>query len=382
MYLQTERNREIGSKTVQSIQTILKGYESDLKHDAVTVVDQKGHHYLDAGNPALGAISRTRAREEELGQKILEQLHWIKGVSVTVQLPLSPRSRRVPRAASGPGGHAPRPGRGTRPSPAVDGPQSPLEIDPEPGAGPTPAPVSVAPAAEPKPAGGGGQGTVWVKVPRNFYKRMIEKEPSLEVAAVMAHNEKDIRTAVELVVPRGEPWSVKIGSILDDTSEAGLLPSQVASPSRRPIPWWPLAGTAAAVAVTLMVAAYRAVVSRRPVPRRARGGPGPIPDRHRPGARARPVGAGPRAGPVQSRGRRRRPATLDRPGRARRMTRTEDRLAPPLAQAARSAGAGTLEDDPASESTPLRKAAILLVSLEGPWPRNCWPSSIGRPSRR
>ena len=76
------------------------GYEPDLKHDAVTVVDQKGRRYLDAGNPALGAISRTRAREEELGQKILEQLDWIKGVSVTVQLPLAPRPRRVPRAAS------------------------------------------------------------------------------------------------------------------------------------------------------------------------------------------------------------------------------------------------------------------------------------------
>ena len=77
--------------------------------------------------------------------------------------------------------------------------------------------------------------------------------------------------AVELVVPRGEPWSVKIGSVLDDTSAADPSPIQVASQARRPVPWWSLAGTAAAVAVTLMVAAYRAVVSRRPVLRRARG---------------------------------------------------------------------------------------------------------------
>jgi flagellar biosynthesis/type III secretory pathway M-ring protein FliF/YscJ len=54
VYLQTEGDREIGSKAVQSIQTILVGYESDLKHDAVTVVDQKGHHYLDAGDPRWG----------------------------------------------------------------------------------------------------------------------------------------------------------------------------------------------------------------------------------------------------------------------------------------------------------------------------------------
>ncbi len=48
------------------------------------------------------------------------------------------------------------------------------------------------------------------------------------------------------------------------------------------------------------------------------------------------------------------------------MTRTKTASPPPPAQAAGGAGAGTLEDDPASESTPLRKAAILLVSLEGP----------------
>jgi len=100
---------------------------------------------------------------------------------------------------------------------------------------------------------------------------MIEKEPALEVATVMARNEQWIRKAVALVVPRGEPWSVEIDSILDDTTAVGLLPSQIASPSRRSVPWWPLVGTAAAVAATLMVAAYRAVVSRRPMPRRARG---------------------------------------------------------------------------------------------------------------
>ena len=76
---------------------------------------------------------------------------------------------------------------------------------------------------------------------------------------------------MELVVPRGEPWTVKIDSILDDTSAADPMPIPVVSPARRPIPWWSLAGTAAAVAVMLMVAAYRAVVSRRPVLRRARG---------------------------------------------------------------------------------------------------------------
>ena len=45
------------------------------------------------------------------------------------------------------------------------------------------------------------------------------------------------------------------------------------------------------------------------------------------------------------------------------MTRTK--TAPPPSPAQAGAGTGTLDADPASESTPLRKAAILLVSLEG-----------------
>jgi hypothetical protein len=129
-----------------------------------------------------------------------------------------------------------------------------------------------------------------VKVPRTFYKRMMETEPLLEIATVMARNEQWIRKAVALVVPRGEPWTVEIDSILDDTTTAGPLPSRIASPSRRSISWWPLAGTAAAVAATLMVVAYRAVASRRPAPRRMHGT-----DRGR-----YPIGAVPGAGHAPS----------------------------------------------------------------------------------
>ncbi len=292
VYLQTERNREIGSKTVQSIQTILRGYEPDLKHDAVTVVDQKGRHYLDAGNPALVATSRTRAREEELGQNILEKLDWIKGVSVAVQLPLDPApvELHAPPPALVPTPPAPSSGEGLVPPHPLMTLNLPLELGPEPEAGPMHTPVPAVPAGGPRPAGGGGQGTVWVKVPRNFYKRMMEIEPSLEIATVMARNEQWIRTAVELVVPRTEPWTVKIDSILDDTSAVDPMPIQAVSQARRPVPWWSLAGTAVAVAVMLMVAAYRAVVSRRPVRRRARGT-----DRGR-----YPIGADPEAGHASS----------------------------------------------------------------------------------
>ena len=85
--LETEEDRQLPFRTVQSITTNLTGALPGLSAEAITVVDRRGHKYLDAGNPALSALSHSRAREEELSQEILEQLDWIKGVRVSVQLP-------------------------------------------------------------------------------------------------------------------------------------------------------------------------------------------------------------------------------------------------------------------------------------------------------
>ncbi len=283
VYLQTEQNRPIASLTVQSIQNTLVGAIPDLKHDAVTVVDERGHHYLYAGNPALGALSRTRAREEELGRKILDELHWIKGVSVTVQLLMHPAP--VESAATSPAPAVARPAPTEGPGPPI-GLNIPVELDPAPNVAET----SVAGSVASESAGGAEQGKIWVKVPRSFYKSTIQREPSIEVSKLWERNEKLIRTAIDLVVARGESWDVKIDSIPDDASSADPMPIQAASQSRRPVPWWSLAGTAAAVVVMLMVTAYRAVVSRRPVPRRARGT-----DRGR-----YPIDAAPESGHVSS----------------------------------------------------------------------------------
>ena len=101
--LETEGDRQLPFRTVQSITTILTGYEPGLTADAVTVLDRRGHKYLDAGNPTLSILSHNRAREEELSQEILEQLDWIKGVRVSVQLPETADGGK-PGAVAGPGG--------------------------------------------------------------------------------------------------------------------------------------------------------------------------------------------------------------------------------------------------------------------------------------
>ena len=57
--LETEGDRQLPYRTVQTLTTILTGSEPGLAADAVTVVDRRGHKYLDAGNPALSALSTT-----------------------------------------------------------------------------------------------------------------------------------------------------------------------------------------------------------------------------------------------------------------------------------------------------------------------------------
>ena len=107
--LETEGDRQLPFQTVQSITTILRGYVPGLAAEAVTVVDRRGYKYLDAGNPALSVLSHNRAREEELSQEILDQLDWIKGVRVSVQLPETTvtATRTYPRARSEPGTRSP-----------------------------------------------------------------------------------------------------------------------------------------------------------------------------------------------------------------------------------------------------------------------------------
>ena len=174
--------------------------EPELKHDAVTVCDEHGRRYLVAGDPKLVEISKTRAREEDLSQKILEQLDWVKGVGVTVQLIPAP-APPVSVSAAAPG-----------PSAAVEEPRSPdwqvvpnqpLELV-EPEIRLDPAPHAVMAAAPPKPTDEPVIARVWVKVPRSFYylKAFPNREPSPgELQPIVERTKELIKTAVAHASP-------------------------------------------------------------------------------------------------------------------------------------------------------------------------------------
>ncbi len=101
VYIETEGDRQLPFRIIESIPKFLVGCEPDLTNGSITVMDRRGHRYLDPGNPSLGDISRKRAYEEELSEQILEQLDYIKGVRVEVRVITSTSTAAEPARAPG-----------------------------------------------------------------------------------------------------------------------------------------------------------------------------------------------------------------------------------------------------------------------------------------
>jgi flagellar M-ring protein FliF len=255
VYIETEGDRQLPFRVIQSIPDLLVGCEPDLA-GSITVMDRRGHHYLDPGNPSLGDISRKRAREEELSEQILEQLDYIKGVRVEVRVFIPPALEpAAPRAAD-------KPSQSQTESfkPAV-GLNQPLKLEPEP-------PPSVA-VVRPE-AGKHEKGKILITVPRSFYfNAMIDKndhrEPSMEELQKLAlRTQEQIKTRVGLVVSESGSWEVAIDTIPDDVPLARPAVLNSAVDQRRKIVDWGILGAVGALVYVLVVVATRIQVTRRP----------------------------------------------------------------------------------------------------------------------
>jgi type III secretory pathway lipoprotein EscJ len=307
--LETEEDRQLPFRTIQSITRNLTGSVPGLAPEAITVVDRRGHVYLEAGNPALSALSDSRAREEQVSQEILEKLEWIKGVRVSVQLPgataADPElSTARPLKDLHRSDHKPEPTT-TKTSPPQAQPQPaplppaaainrPLTLDPEPAPAP-PSPALDAPSAISTTEVGSmsspgsrasaetiatsrdgpiEQGRVWVKVPRSYYLNASNlpghKEPSQEdLRRLVARTEEQIRTGIALIVPLSGPGAWK--TIIDMIPDEGPLnrPPIVSSPaeSRRVALDWGIAAAMGAIAAALVTLGSWALSGRRPAGR-------------------------------------------------------------------------------------------------------------------
>ncbi|MGO9465893.1 MAG: hypothetical protein ACLQVF_17265 [Isosphaeraceae bacterium] len=288
VYLETEGDRQLPFRSVQAIPAILRGFEPDLNLHAITVMDRRGHRYLDPSNPSLGDISRNRAREEELSEKILEKLDWIKGVRVLVQVSTphhvatttgragsSSTSANPPRPAdrsvSGDGNAAPGP---AAPAPAEGAPaivvNGPAFLEPEPVA---PKPIAAAPVSS-ESAGAAGEpghesGHVLVNVPRSFYyNALVNKadhlEPSPEEFQLMAaRTETGVKKTVELVLPEQGSWRVDVDTIPDELPlvRPALLPYP-AEARRKALDWGIVGAVGAAISILAAVGSWIQVARR------------------------------------------------------------------------------------------------------------------------
>jgi hypothetical protein len=230
VFLEAEGDRLLPATTVSAIEACLIGYEPELTTNAITVIDRRGHPYLEAGKPGQGNLSRTKAREESLKEDILEKLHWVSGVEVWVSLsPAAPsvsvsEKKAMVDASAGANDKAVSIITDTDPkSPAfvpifrINQPLSlPSDADAkvvatDPKTKPSPdSPARVediqqrpdsAPAEHVKES-----GRVVVRVPRSFILNAMirpdDREPTKEeLAAAEANVAKQIKSLIELVIP-------------------------------------------------------------------------------------------------------------------------------------------------------------------------------------
>jgi flagellar M-ring protein FliF len=302
VYLETEGDRQLPFGTVQAIANILRGYVRDLPVDSIRAMDRRGHKYLDPSDPALGDISRNRAREEELGEKILEKLDWIKGVRILVQVTTPHHDPSTtsgsgntststsgvstsPRSADH-GAASEKPAMDTMP----DNPGTSVEIFVNRPAGPDlkPAPPlarAPAPAVAQVPGKTGAatstagdstvepareSGHVLVNVPRSFYyNALVNKtnhlDPSAEELRFMAdRTELNVKNTLKVVLPEQGSWKVDVDTIPDELPL--LRPAVFSYPveSRRKALDWGIVGAVGA-AISIMAAVGSWVrVARRP----------------------------------------------------------------------------------------------------------------------
>ncbi len=257
VFVQSESGQPLPAETVAKIRHVLKTLAPTVEPNGVTLLDlTNGHEYLVAGQPDLEAESTVRVREEEIREKILNQVNFIEGVRVAVSLDESPAE---PRSVPTP--------------PAETAPEAPKANQP---IGELPPLSEVPPTPTPGPRGT-GKATVLVRVPRSYYLRLYrESHPGHEPSAddlrpYVVRIEESIRTAVEYVVPKGSLAQLKVDRI-DDLSPARPPAPPTEPETTRALPaWLPAAALTALVLAVLwggwMASRRPAIRPTRPVPR-------------------------------------------------------------------------------------------------------------------
>jgi flagellar motor switch protein FliG len=335
IHLRTRGGRRLGHHVVEGIELFLRGQIPDLKPEAITVADQAANTYLAAGDPAR----KQENQEKDWRDAITDGLRHIPDVGVSVLLeavavPAPPPDPPPPLIAE-----------------EVVRPNGSVVIEPD------PAPASPAPPPPPRT-----RANVWVRIPRSFYLRAFQaqspgRHPTPEdLKPMQSTTEKLVHDAVEAHIPRDLLGEVKIDNVQDDLANPRTLLIPPAPESGRTWPWLALSGAVVVPAALAGAAALVRIATRRPAARPSRSA-------WRPGYVADGPG-GPVPGPSEKVRELIRLNSTAAAGVLQRwigQAETQTPAEPSTAAAPAEPGGPDLED-----LGPLRKAAILVVSLEQP----------------
>ncbi len=244
--VETEKDTQLSSKTVQHIRHTLEGIQPGLESDGLTLQDlRSGADYSVAGRPDVEVLSKVKVREEELRDRIVEQI-GIDGARVLVRIDAVPSRSAKPEPAVEPG-------------PLVNQPISVVE------------PESV---EELEPL---GRTTILVRVPRSYYLRLFQAsnprhEPSADdLKPIVTRTQQMIETVVDAALPAGAECDLTIDRIDDLTPVKPTVPASDNELMRALVQaWWLPAAAAGLTTALVLTLGGRIVASRWPLARPAR----------------------------------------------------------------------------------------------------------------
>lgn len=230
--LSAEGDREISPRTTEAIETLLFSFEPNLKPEGLSIIDRKARVYHSPTDSVVSHNSRARAREDELGGKIRDQLDWVKGIRVSVSID--------PTAG------------GAAAKPHAQVPSAPEVIVNQ--------PIGEVPAPTRTTTGVVGKAKVFIQIPAShiverFRAFAPEKRPTpMDLEPLFAEARDRVEKVVKNVIPTAELGSLEVSRI-DVTAPLSVSNNGTGSPTRLGRPVWLLSVVGGVAAASVIVAA-------------------------------------------------------------------------------------------------------------------------------
>jgi hypothetical protein len=228
----SEEGRPLSEGTISSVRALVASLVPDLAQDGVAIFDANGRPYLAPGHPEAVVQTQREARELQIRKMLEEQLHWIDGLTIHVQV--EPGETSGAGEGSGVGG--------------VMALNRPLELEPEAGIGERVRLVMQVPTSH------------YIRVYRSYVsnqERMLE-----ELQPYIARTEERIRKIAQGVMQGQELAGLLIERVDDPNPLMPVLESAPVRGMARLPRWWPYAAAGAVAGLLGLGLMARVILGR------------------------------------------------------------------------------------------------------------------------